>query len=203
MQDKAALPNTSGMVIILNGASSAGKTSLLRAIQAIMPRPFLNAGIDLFVRMLPEHYVDTPLWPQVFGQMYRSGPLGHQLIRDMHHTIASLAVSGWDVVADHVFIERDWVHDLATTVAGLRVWLIGVHCPLELLAVRERERGDRRIGLAANHYRVAHRHGLYDLEIDTPTAAPETLAIRIKELVESETQPSALVELASRHVQAR
>jgi chloramphenicol 3-O phosphotransferase len=81
-----------GRVILVNGASSAGKTSLLRAIQAIMPRPFLNAGIDLFVRMLPEHYVDTPLWPQVFGQMYRSGPLGHQLIRDMHHTIASLAV---------------------------------------------------------------------------------------------------------------
>jgi chloramphenicol 3-O phosphotransferase len=107
------------------------------------------------------------------------------------------------VVTDHVFIEREWVHDLATTVVGLRVWLIGVHCLLELLAVRERERGDRRIGLAANHYRVAHRHGLYDLEIDTSTAAPETLAIRIKELVESETQPSALVELASRPVQAR
>jgi len=197
MLAKIAPTDTSGTVIILNGASSAGKTSLLRAVQAIMPRPYLNAGIDQFVRMLPEHYVDSPLWPQVFGQMNRSGPLGHQLIKSMHHTIASLAASGWAVVADHVFIEREWVYDLATATTGLRVWLIGVRCPPNVLALRDRERGDRPIGQAAHHHGLAHRHGLYDLEIDTSTAPPNVLATRIKEMVGSAMEPSALAKLAS------
>lgn len=197
MQDRTAPPNTSGTVIILNGASSAGKTSLLRAIQTVMERPFLDAGLDRFIGMMPERYVEMPTWREMFGRMYRAGPLGNRLVKGMHQAVASLAVTGWNVVADHVFIEREWVYDLATCMSGLRAWLIGVHCPLELLAARERERGDRLIDQAALHFQLAHRHGLYDLEIDTSTAPPDVLANRIKEMVESAVAPSALARLAS------
>ena len=43
-----------GTIIVLNGASSSGKTSILRAIQRMAPEPYLDAGIDRFIWMLPE-----------------------------------------------------------------------------------------------------------------------------------------------------
>jgi chloramphenicol 3-O phosphotransferase len=40
-------------VIVLNGVSSAGKSSLARALQAITWPPFLHAQLDVFTQMLP------------------------------------------------------------------------------------------------------------------------------------------------------
>ena len=92
------------------------------------------------------------------------------------------------------------MYDLATSMKGLRAWLIGVHCPLDLLADRERERGDRLMGQAALHFQLAHRHARYDLEVDTSTAQPEAIAMRIKKLVESDVEPAALSQLAAHAV---
>ncbi|ASA57741.1 phosphotransferase-like protein [Vibrio gazogenes] len=41
-------------VIILNGASSSGKSSIARELQAILPRNDLHIGIDTFISMMPE-----------------------------------------------------------------------------------------------------------------------------------------------------
>lgn len=43
-----------GTIIVLNGTSSAGKTSLATALQdALLPTPYLSLGFDLFMAMLP------------------------------------------------------------------------------------------------------------------------------------------------------
>jgi len=49
---------SSGYIIILNGTSSSGKTSIVNALQNILEEPYLEAGIDKFIWMLPEHYFD-------------------------------------------------------------------------------------------------------------------------------------------------
>ncbi len=72
-----------------------------------MPRPFLDAGLDRFIGMMPERYVEMPTWREMFGQMNRAGPLGNKLVKSMHRAVASLAVTGWNVVTDHVFLERE------------------------------------------------------------------------------------------------
>jgi chloramphenicol 3-O phosphotransferase len=41
------------IIIILNGASSSGKTSVLNALQIILDEPYLDAGIDKFIWILP------------------------------------------------------------------------------------------------------------------------------------------------------
>ena len=42
-----------GKIILINGASSAGKTSIVRALQPILDEAYLEAGLDKFLFMLP------------------------------------------------------------------------------------------------------------------------------------------------------
>ena len=52
--------------------------------------------------------------------------------------------------------------------------------PLDVLETRERERGDRLIGLARWQFDRIHRGKRYDLEIDTSNATPAECAETIK-----------------------
>ena len=54
--------------------------------------------------------------------------------------------------------------------APFELHMVGVFAPLEVLEARERERGDRMIGLARWQYERVHRDMTYELEIDTSQA---------------------------------
>jgi chloramphenicol 3-O phosphotransferase len=49
---------------------------------------------------------------------------------------------------------------------------VGLFAPLEVLEARERERGDRELGLARWQYDRVHQGVVYDLELDTAVATP-------------------------------
>lgn len=74
-----------GTILVLNGTSSAGKTTLVKTFQALMADvPHVDAGLDRFLFMLPKRYLnDAALWQQVM-EPGRSGPIGLQLISGMH-----------------------------------------------------------------------------------------------------------------------
>jgi chloramphenicol 3-O phosphotransferase len=57
---------------------------------------------------------------------------------------------------------------------------VGVFAPLEILEARERQRGDRTVGLARWQYDRVHKGIAYDLEIDTATATAEECAALIR-----------------------
>lgn len=161
-----------GTVIVLNGTSSAGKTSLSTAVQQSLDRPFLEAGLDKFLWMLPAQYRRAPLWDEVMGRVTEAGPVGHQLVKGMHQAIASLSRAGSNVVADHVLIEPTWLTHCAEALAGLPTLFVGVACPLAVLEQRERARGDRTLGQATRQHAVVHRGARYDLVIDTSRMSP-------------------------------
>ncbi len=181
-----------GTVVFLNGASSSGKTTLIQVLQKRMEGPVLNAGLDQFLWMLPGRYLDRPLWDDVLGRMTAGGATGHRLITGMHRAIAALSLAGNPVLADHVLVESAWVVDLAQTFAGLPAYLVGVTCPLAVLEERERARKDRTLGQARAQFEIVHRHGVYDLVVDTAVLAPEEAAGRILAHLQS-NPPRALV----------
>ncbi len=43
-------------IVILNGTSSSGKTTLVRAMQAVWDGPLLHVGLDHVISMLPFAY---------------------------------------------------------------------------------------------------------------------------------------------------
>lgn len=172
-------------IIFLNGTSSSGKTTLLKALQKELPEPYLDMGIDKFIWMLPSRYLDHPLWDDVLGKAHHSGPLGLTLFSGMHHAIAAAASRGNNVLADHVFVEKAWVEECANLFARMNAYLIGVKCPLEVVEQREKDRKDRTLGQAKLQYEVIHKYVAYDLEVDTSLLNPEECAEQVIERLQN------------------
>jgi hypothetical protein len=61
-----------------------------------------------------------------------------------HECLPAFAVTGNDLIVEHVIELRSWRADLAVLLADLDVFLVGVHCTPDELDRRERIRGDRR-----------------------------------------------------------
>ncbi len=152
-------------------------------LQAILPRPFLRAGIDTFWPMIPEGLVafDPPVGhPAEQGLSVETchGPSGpyfvlhpgdvfHRLIRGMHRGVAAMAREGNDIIFDDVIYDPVYFENYLEAFEGVSVWFVGVKIPLHVVEQRERQRGDRAIGHARGHFDLVHRHGPYDIEIDT------------------------------------
>jgi len=207
---------TPGRVIILNGTSSAGKTTLGAALQRLLdPLPLL-LGIDFFLATLPPvgHIGMTAQertnenaggeeapFRWVFsdnpddGVRMEAGEPGHRLIRGMHRSLAALARAGNDVIFDHVLLDPDWMDDLLAALDGLEVTFVGVRCPLDVVEERERQRGHRVIGQARGHFDLVHSHGAYDIEVDTARLSPRGAAQAIADYLAKASTPSAFERL--------
>ncbi len=190
-----------GNIILLNGTSSSGKTSIVKALQHILDEPYLDAGIDKFLFMLPSRYLNQPLWSEVFEYVYtnraaneftiKTGARGRQIISGMHQAIAGLARAGNNVVADHVLLERAWLWECLDLFRDFNVFFVGVRCPLEILEQREHERRDRTFGQARAMFRLVHTHGEYDTEVDTSISSPLECARQIQHKLFETTTPRA------------
>jgi chloramphenicol 3-O phosphotransferase len=101
-------------------------------------------------------------------------------------------------LVDHVLVEREWVQECATLSAGLPAYLIGIHCPLDLLEERERARKDRTLGQARLQFERVHKFTLYDLEVDTSLAPAEECAATIARFLSTGAPPSAFRRLLAR-----
>lgn len=175
-------------IVLLNGAGSAGKSSIARALQAVASTPFLHVQMDAFLDMLPAAWQDHP---DAFAfetveqdgapaVVIRSGPVGARLMRGMRRTVAALAAEGNDLIVDDVML-GDEMAEYDALLAGFAVHKVGVFAPLEVLEARERARGDRLIGLARWQLDRVHAGRSYDLEVDTATMTPEQCARLIGE----------------------
>ncbi len=116
----------------------------------------------------------------------------------MHYALPALIASGNNIIVDHVFEERQWLEECVMLLANYRVLFVSVNCSLEELQRRERERGDRNIGLANNQYNIVHEHGIYDLEVDTETNKTHECALQIKKCLHDNSNFNAFKTLKHR-----
>ena len=175
-----ALPELRPHVIILNGVGSVGKSSTARALQAITSEPFLHVAMDAFLDMLPPVMLGHPdglIFEAAQDQgrpsiAIRTGHVLERTMRGMRHAVAAMAAQGNNLVVDDVMTREDQDREYRALLSGFGVRLVGLFAPLDILEARERQRGDREIGLARWQFERVHRGKTYDLEIDTATTTP-------------------------------
>ena len=175
-------------VILLNGTSSIGKSSVAKALQAIASRPMLHVQMDAFLDMLqaamfgnPEGYVfETTLEDGKQVTAIHSGPVLEAAMRGMRGAVAAMAEAGNDLVVDEVLWDPEALADYRRRLAPFDFRTVGLFAPLEVIEQRERQRGDRTLGLARWQHDKVHAGKLYDLELDASAAPPDQLAARIK-----------------------
>ena len=121
-----------GRILVLNGTSSAGKSTVLHAFQESQAKPYIDMGLDKFIFALPKRYLRTH-WQDVLGAATHGGAMGHTLVAGMHRAIAAIASTGLNVVTDHVLVEKRWIEDCAAALAGRARLTLS---PVERIAVK-------------------------------------------------------------------
>jgi chloramphenicol 3-O phosphotransferase len=174
-------------VIVLNGVSSAGKSSLARALQAITWPPFLHVQLDVFTQMLPSFFKARTHETEQTPESGRLTPAGEanideivsQTRRGMRHAVAAMAAQGLRLIIDDV-VDDTAADEYVRLLAPYRTYIVGVLASLKILECREQKRGDRVIGLARSQLAFAHRNVRYDMTIDTSAMTPTEGALQIK-----------------------
>jgi chloramphenicol 3-O phosphotransferase len=182
-----------GRIILLNGTSSSGKSSIARELQGALPEPYLHLRIDTFLAMLPARYFgERPPADEGFllvkgeaGTAIQTGPVGKRLVRGMARACAALAAAGNHLIIDHVLLDAGVSAHLAEVLRPFEALSVGIRCPLAVAIQREQARADRTAGMVRAQYDLVHAHAVYDLEIDTSTCTPREAALRIKHRLES------------------
>ena len=164
---------TSGRIIMLNGASSSGKTTLARQLQTDLEIPFLHFSSD--------QLVDGGALPRrrdPVGAFAWVGQMRPRFFDGFHRCIPALAAAGNNLIVDHIIEYRPWRDQLGALLSDFDVFLVGVHCDMDELERREQQRGDRQTGEGRSHiedHRI-HDFGPYDLSVDTTTGNIESIA---------------------------
>ena len=161
-----------GRILLLDGASSAGKSTLARALQAQLPEPFWHWSIDhlLASGTLPRERIDRGdfAWAEMREAFFDG----------FHRSIPALASAGNDLIVEHIVETAAWSRRLDELLAPFDVFRVGLRCPLLELERRERERGDRREGSAREDDAITHGFVAYDLEVDS-TQPVDAVAARV------------------------
>lgn len=164
----------SAQVIVLNGGSSSGKSSIARCLQAVLDEPWLTFGVDTLVEAAPR----TPSVIEFTDDgRVKVGPAFRELEDAWMQGIASMARAGARIVLDEVFLgggaaQQRWL----SVFDGLCVLWVGVRCDPAVAAERETARGDRVPGMATSQAASVHIGMAYDLEVDTTRTPPQECA---------------------------
>ncbi len=143
-----------GKVIVLNGTSSSGKTTLAKAFQSISSQQYLHCSLDAFWNMTPPTIAaNSTNFPKLKLAMAKS--------------IKALAETGHNVIVDTVLLGKTNGQQLKTELEGLECVFVKVECSSDELNKREQARGNRQIGLAESQIDLVHKGIHYDLIINT------------------------------------
>jgi chloramphenicol 3-O phosphotransferase len=165
-------------IIVLNGGSSAGKTTIARCLQGLLIPPWLLFGVDDLVEAIPQQGIED-------GSLLSFGPDGQVAVgpgwRDVERSwfegIKAVAESGTGVIIDEVLLDGgQGQRRLQGMLPDLNVLWVGVTCEAEVAEAREALRGDRVPGMARAQATLVHTNMVYDVVVDTSDQTADACA---------------------------
>ena len=149
-----------GRIIFLNGVTSAGKTSIVEAIQARDDVFFYVVANDLFQEMIGEKFLRENYWKYL-----------SEVILMMYHTAKLYSDMGKNVLIDGILVEREEItphyQQLLDILKDNPLDIIEVYCPLDLCRKRNLIRGDRYESQSDEQNKLMSRNIQYRLRVDT------------------------------------
>lgn len=148
-----------GKIILVNGTSSAGKSTLCKHLRDALEEPFWYTASDQFI--------DVGMAPsrKEKGGRFDWGKLRPKFFDGFHRVLPAFASAGNNLIVEHIIESQAWMNKLVIALHNFDVFFVGVHCPLEVIEKRELERGNRFIGEAKYHMKT-HAYCKYDFEVD-------------------------------------
>lgn len=147
-------------VIVLNGTSSAGKTTRARALLPALGSGWLHVPLDACI--------DMQCAQDCAGCDYR---MSECLSSGFHSSVAALVATGNGVVVGHVLVEPSWQKEFANLLVRHPVTFVAVEAPLGVLEGREAARDARRKGFERAQWPWVHAGKAYDVRVDTSACA--------------------------------
>lgn len=145
-----------GQLIVLNGVSSSGKTSISKKIVKLLPGYF-HLSIDDF------DFVIEKMEDRDGGHLI---PVPTEYF--FHRTIKMFSDKGVNLIVDQILHNKETLDDFHLTLDDYPIVFVGVHCSKEELTRREKARGDRHISLAVSQLDFVHQQNeKYDIEVNT------------------------------------
>ncbi len=189
-----------GTVIILNGPSASGKSSIQAKFQdSMMPKLWIKVGIDnLFDKPMPDITQENmAFWQKenairwVEASTNEGNPVitlftgsqGEQVAYGMNSAIAAYALAGNNVIVDYIAYKKEWVDDLRNKLSSIHTYWIKVNIPLSTIEEREVARNTSPKGHARSHYGSVHWDIQYDFEVDSSQDSAEEIAHKIKTFI--------------------
>ena len=190
----------SPVIIVLNGTSSAGKTTLAKAIQTEAAEPYHLFAFDQFRDGLPDRYrgLNSPEGSPgnaglnvvaapadgTIKTYIKMGSHGLAMLRGMHRAVASFAEEGHHVIVDHFINHLDAAADLLATLKPFNPLLVGVVCDRAELLRRESLRPGRFPGTAETQRKIMNDCFEYDMTVDSTHTPASELARQVLDAVE-------------------
>jgi chloramphenicol 3-O phosphotransferase len=155
-----------GTVVVLNGPSSSGKTTLAGALRVRLGPASAAASIDQF-------------FPFVHPAAPNNWRLFSALTEALFGTAVALSDGGFHVIVDTVFERPESLLTATRALVGRTYFMVAVTCPVEVLEERERARGNRRPGQARDQHERVLQGANYDLHLDTALLSPDECVDRV------------------------
>ncbi len=205
---KQTITYPTSTIIILNGPSSVGKSSIQKELQNILEEPYLAMGFDNLA-FLPPRFVSIngPTPPANEGIYLETsqenehqivtihyGKYAQNMVRGIHRTFAAFASTDNNIIVDYILYDPSWLKDLVHVLKNFNVYWIGITAPLGIIEEREKQSGNRLLGHSRSHYATVHGPKIYDLMIDNSNLSPLQVAENIKEHI-AKNKPKAFTKL--------
>ena len=157
--------------VLLNGPSSSGKSTLAKALQALIESKrserYEVVSIDDFMKGSPNETIYEDDVYEISG--------------DMCEKALEILGSGSGVIIDHVITSERIFRQLTEMLAAYPLRKVHISCPLDILREREQARGDRCPGSAEASAEYLYPKDGYEMTIDTSRGTQAGNALTIYE----------------------
>ena len=161
-----------GRVIYLNGVTSAGKTSIVEALQDREDVFFYVVANDLFQEMVGERWLRKDYWKELA-----------RVVLLMYRTARLISDEGHHVLIDGILVERPQfdghLRRMLDIFRDSPLEIVEVACPLDVCRARNIARGDRYETQSEEQAALMAPDIPYTLRVETNLHTPQACAEQI------------------------